>query len=49
MSSVEYRKITFPKIDWESNEDESNFPELSPEIAEILKTSESKKEIIIFL
>ena len=37
MSSVEYHKITFPKIDWELNEDESNFPELSPEIAEILK------------
>jgi Ca2+-binding EF-hand superfamily protein len=39
-SSIEYRKITFPKIDWEKKDEEedSKNVELSPELEEALKS-----------
>ena len=37
MSKIEYRKINFPKINWDENDEEDSVPKLSKDIYNSLK------------
>ena len=49
MSKIEYRKINFPKINWDENDEEDSVPKLSKDIIASSLLLNNKKRDIIYL